>query len=462
MMNNYPLEREELSCRNIQVVVLMGGLGTRLREKVSDKPKSMVEINGKPFFQYQFELLLNAGFRRFVFLVGYKSEFIEEHFGDGKRFGTDVFIQYSYDGEVLLGTAGAIVNALSVLDDDFLLIYGDSFMDVDYFEIIYRYYRGKQVGKSALMAIMENAHRFDKSNVVYLDGRILCYDKRNTSADMRYIDYGIEMFNKEIFAYLPRNEKIDLADIQRMLVAEGKCEACEETHRFYEIGTPESLEEFRNYSKRRFEEPHSICFIDRDGVINEIVFNEDTEQLDSALSIKEFAFRDDAVDALKLLSDAGIELYVITNQPAAAKGKVTLLELYDINHHMVKELEHFGISIAGVSMCPHHPLGDDRSKERFLIKKCTCRKPDSGMIEKILAVNKMDADRSYVIGDSYTDVAAGKKAGVKTAFLGDFKCDVCGRLRHNKPDIVGAKFIDIVEQIVKTIDQLKSGKMPFN
>lgn len=449
MKNNNPLEREELSCEKIQVVVLMGGLGTRLRDKAADKPKSMAEINGEPFFQYQFELLLNAGFRQFVFLVGYKSEFIEEYFGDGKRFGSDVSIRYSYDGDVLLGTGGAIVNALSMIDEDFLLIYGDSFMDVDYFEIIYRYYRGKQIGKSALMTVMENADRFDKSNVVYSDGKILCYDKKNASVDMRYIDYGIEMFSKKVFEHLPKDEKIDLADIQSKLVADGKCEACEETHRFYEIGTPESLEEFKNYSKKRFVEPHSICFIDRDGVINEIVFNEDTEQLDSALSVKEFVFRDDAVDALKLLSDAGIELYVVTNQPAAAKGKVTLSELYDINHHMVKELAHHNVNISGVLICPHHPVGNDSSRERFLIMKCTCRKPDSGMIKKILAVNRADTERSYMIGDSYTDVAAGKNAGVKTAFLGDLKCDVCSRLGYNKPDIVETKFNDIAEQIIR-------------
>ena len=431
------------NCNEVQVVVLMGGLGTRLH--TINTPKSMVDVNGKPFFEYQFMLLLKAGFKKFVFLVGYKSEKIEQYFGDGSTYGEDISIKYSYDTEKLLGTAGAVVNALPLLEDSFLLIYGDSFMDVDYFEIIYRYFRSK---KKALMTIMENSDKYDKSNVLYENGRILKYSK-NSSDGFKHIDYGIEIFSKDVFYNLPHGEKIDLSDCQHNLVENDECATCEETHRFYEIGTPASLQEFKRYSQRRFFEPHGICFIDRDGVINNIVFNENTEQLDSPMSIQEFTFIDGAIDALKMLSEASFDIYIVTNQPAAAKGKTTLANLYDINHYMIKELSKRGINITGVSMCPHHPLGSPKTKEQFLVKKCECRKPASAMIKNILSMNKADFNYTFMIGDSYTDILAGKAEGVKTAFIGDYKCDICSRLNYCKPDIISRNLNEVVSLILR-------------
>ncbi len=442
-----PLDVEALSCAEVQVVVLMGGTGSRLKEETVKVPKPLVDINGRPFFEYQLRLLLNAGFRKFLFLVGYKANSIEEYFGSGEKYGCE--ITYSYDGEELLGTGGAVVKALPCLEEDFLLLYGDSFMDVDYFEIIYRYLQGKRAGGTALMTVMENADRFDKSNARYAEGELLCYDKRNTTPEMRHIDYGIQMFSRSVFQDLQRNTKIDLADIQHALVEQGSCAACEEVHRFYEIGTPASLEEFRQYARHRFDEPHPVIFLDRDGVINEIVFNEETEQLDSPLSTAEFAFRPGAVEALRELRDAGYELAVVTNQPAAAKGKTTLARLYDINRHMVRELEKQGVPLEGLRICPHHPAGTPRARERFLIRACGCRKPAPGMPESLMKNTLADRERSFMIGDSFTDVLAGRRAGLKTAFVGDYKCDICGRLNYQKPDILGQSLADVARKIIQ-------------
>ena len=113
---------------DIQVVVLMGGLGSRLGEETRNRPKTLADINGTPFFDYQLRLLKSYGFRKFLFLVGYMAGQIEEHYGDGSRYG--VGIVYSYDGERLLGTGGAVRRAYGKLEEDFLLLYGDSFMDI--------------------------------------------------------------------------------------------------------------------------------------------------------------------------------------------------------------------------------------------------------------------------------------------------------------------------------------------
>lgn len=110
-----------------QVVVLMGGLGTRLGLK--NCAKAMADINGIPFFDYQMKLLRRWGFHKFLFLVGHQAECIEEHYEDGSAW--QAVIQYSYDGPGQLGTGGALKKAEKVLEQDFLLIYGDSFMDID-------------------------------------------------------------------------------------------------------------------------------------------------------------------------------------------------------------------------------------------------------------------------------------------------------------------------------------------
>lgn len=437
----------------IQVVVLMGGVGSRLGSETEHIPKPMVEVNGRPFFEYELKLLLNAGFRRFLFLVGYLGDQIKDYFGDGSTYGSDVEMAYSYDGERRRGTGGAILNAMPLLDEDILLLYGDSFMDVDYNEIVYRYFKGKSEGKKALMTVLENNNRFDKSNILYENGQLLKYDKKGNTPNMRYIDYGIGMYQRSTFADFTDMESFDLAELQARIVDDGKCSTCEVAHRFYEIGTPASLEEFRQYTKKRFLRDNIACFLDRDGVINEIVYNDNTEQLDSPMSIAEIEFVPKVIEALRRLSTMEIKLFIVTNQPAAAKGKVGLEILYDINTYIVKELKNQGIEIEGVLLCPHHPKGSERTKESFLIKQCTCRKPETGMIDEVMMKYRIDKEFSYMVGDSFTDILCGRRAGLKTAFIGDYKCDVCGRLKYEKPDIIGAELMEVALEIGRRIGE---------
>lgn len=438
---------DKLDLSSLQVAVLMGGLGSRLGKQTANTPKPLILVNGTPFFEYEFKLLLKKGFRKFIFLVGYRAYMIEEYFGDGSRYGKDIQISYSYDGEELLGTGGAVVKALPLLEKDFMLIYADSFMDIDYFEVVYRYFEGKERGQNSLMTVMENGNRFDKSNVVFRDGELLSYNKKTPTPDMQYIDYGIEVFSKEIFQNLTQGIKIDLADIQTQLVESGTCVGCEVTHRFYEIGTSASLEEFRKYIGERFEVPHPACFIDRDGVINEIVLNENTEQLDSPMNVEEFRFCPNTMEGLKRLSTAGYLLFIVTNQPSAAKGKTTLADIYDINTYIVKKAQKENIDILEISMCPHHPTGSAGAKEKFLIRKCECRKPAAGLITSIMDKYNIDVSASYMIGDSYTDILAGKSVNLKTAFIGDYKCDVCSRLEYNRPDLISKDLLELAKKI---------------
>lgn len=436
---------KEKICENLQVVVLMGGLGSRLKERTRDCPKSLIEIDGKPFFEYQLELMILAGFQRFLFCIGYRADAVQSYFGDGRKWG--VQIKYSCDGETLLGTGGAIRKALPFLEDDFLLIYGDSFMDVNYFEIAVRYRQAIAAGKKALMAIMRNQNHFDTSNVIYKKGNLLLYDKRKHDSRMEYIDYGISVFQRDTFAKLPSNQYIDLADIQHCLSTSGLLEGCEVEHRFYEIGTPKALEEFTYYANMRWNRPNKAVFLDRDGVINSLCWNEDIEQLDSPLKQSDFSLLPKTVEALKILQDKEYLLFIVTNQPAAAKGKTTFAKLCGINRTFVQDMQQKGIGITDIAMCPHFERKTPFTREAFLVRECNCRKPKTGLIEDIVSKYNIDIQNSWMVGDSATDVLCGKAAGLHTAFIGKFKCDLCMMTGNQKPEIVCSNLYECSKRI---------------
>lgn len=428
-----------------QVVVLMGGLGTRLG--LMDRPKAMADVNGTPFFDYQLKLLKRWKFHKFLFLVGHQSEYIESYYGDGSRW--QVEIHYSHDGSTPQGTGGALKQAEGKLEDDFLLIYGDSFMDIDYQETVYRYHLAKVEGKLGLMAILRNSDRFDKSNVIFRDGELVLYDKVKRQEDMQYIDYGVSMLSKSALDDRPHDNAFDLAELLTELSRYGRLAAQVVEKRFYEIGSPDSLQEFCSYANIRFGEKRKAVFLDRDGVINELVFHDETEQIDSPFRREEFCYRPNVLQTLRYLQQQGYYLFIVTNQPAAAKGKVFLQKLYDLNTWMVQDLKANGITIEFVSLCPHHPSGDPRNrKAQFLIQNCSCRKPKPGMIMDLLQVYHIDPARSYMVGDSCTDISAGKQAGLKTVLLGSWKCDICRQLEGNRPDVVIQDIFEL-KQIIK-------------
>lgn len=432
-------------CKQMQVAVLMGGLGTRLGDYTRDCPKPLLEIQGKPFFAYQLDLMRQAGFERFVFCLGHQAEQIEAYFGDGSRFG--VQIVYSYDGEALLGTGGAVRKALPLLEEDFLLIYGDSFMDINYFEVVVRYWQGLRAGKRALMTVMRNNDRFDKSNVVYCDGEIILYDKKAPQVGMEYIDYGVNIFQRRLFEAYPENVRFDLGELQSKLSKRRELAGCAVEHRFYEIGTPASFQEFDEYAGWRWETAHPAVFLDRDGVINEIVWNEDAEQLDSPLNRSQFRLLPGAVEALKKIQGKGYLIFVVTNQPAAAKGKTSYAELCAINHGFCREMQADGIEITEVAMCPHYERSTSLTRELYLIRSCDCRKPKSGLVKQLLEKYSIDVGNSWMAGDSHSDILCGKDAGLHTAFIGRFKCDLCMMSGCRKPDWVCSNLMVFAEEL---------------
>jgi NDP-sugar pyrophosphorylase family protein len=228
----------ELTSEDIPVAILAGGLATRLRPITLQVPKVMVPLAGRPFVDHLLSLLSRNGIRRVVFCLGHLGEQVEEHVGDGSRFGVQV--QYSHDGKRLLGTGGALRQALPLLGDVCAVLYGDSYLDVDYRAIFEAFLADDAQG---LMTVMRNDNQWDRSNVVFRGGRLLCYDKKSASAEMTHIDYGLSLLRRSALERIPADDFFDLADLFRDLVREGRMIGQEIGRRFFEIGSPRGLAE---------------------------------------------------------------------------------------------------------------------------------------------------------------------------------------------------------------------------
>jgi MurNAc alpha-1-phosphate uridylyltransferase len=224
------------------VVILAGGLGTRLGAQTRALPKSLVDVNGEPFVAHQLRRLRDQGIRRVLICVGHRGGQIVEAVGDGRAFGLSV--EYAFDGPRLLGTAGAIKRALDRLPEVFFLLYGDSYLECDFAAALSAF---EAAAKLALMTVFANRQRWDDSNVEFADGRILSYDKIHRTARMRHIDYGLGVLDRRAFAEVADGEPCDLAAVYRDMLVRDQLAAFEVFTRFYEVGSPAGLEATRRH-----------------------------------------------------------------------------------------------------------------------------------------------------------------------------------------------------------------------
>jgi NDP-sugar pyrophosphorylase family protein len=220
------------------VAILAGGLATRLRPLTEKVPKLLIEVAGEPFLSHQLRLLQKAGLTRVVLCVGHLGEMIVDRYGDGRSWG--VQIDYSFDGPRLLGTGGALIRALPLLGDAFYVLYGDSYLPIDYLDVGRAFLAS---GRQGLMTVYENRGQYDSSNVSFEDGKIRVYDKKNRIPEMHHIDYGLGVLRASTLNEWPRDAVVDLADVYGRLVAQDELAGYEMSQRFYEIGSPNGLHE---------------------------------------------------------------------------------------------------------------------------------------------------------------------------------------------------------------------------
>jgi NDP-sugar pyrophosphorylase family protein len=235
------------------IAVLAGGLATRLRPITETIPKALVDVAGEPFIAHQLRRFYQEGIRDVVMCLGYLGEQVVKYVGDGSQFGLNV--TYSYDGDKLVGTGGAIRKALPLLGDVFYVTYGDTYLNLNYreaFEFLQKFPHS-----AGLLTVFLNENRWDTSNTVYRDGKLLAHSKRNRSPEMQYIDYGLSLFRKVDFTNwsgrFKADEAFELNEAFTDFIQQGRFLGFEVTKRFYEIGTPESLESTSRFLKNRFK-----------------------------------------------------------------------------------------------------------------------------------------------------------------------------------------------------------------
>ena len=233
----------------LTVAILAGGFATRVRPLTETIPKSMIEICGQPFVHWQMRQLAKAGFTEVIFCVAYKAEAIINFLGDGSSYG--IRVRYSHDGPNQLGTGGAIVKALPLLGEKFLVIYGDSYRPTDYSKIIKVYCESN---KPALMTVFANHGRFDASNVEFTNGELRRYQKGINSPEMTHIDYGLTCFDESVFSEYSPTITLDLAEICTHLASQNLLAGYEVRERFYEIGSHKGIVDFTAYVERNLSE----------------------------------------------------------------------------------------------------------------------------------------------------------------------------------------------------------------
>jgi NDP-sugar pyrophosphorylase family protein len=225
----------------IPVVILAGGLATRMRPVTEKIPKSMIDVNGKPFIYHQLRLLKDKGISHVILCLGYLGEQVAGYVGNGDDFRLQV--DCFFDGDKLLGTGGAIKHIGEKLPVRFFVLYGDSYLDIDYKAVETAYYSS---AKRGLMTIFKNENKWDTSNIIFKNGEIIKYSKKSKINEMNYIDYGLGILEKSVFASFSDNNPFDLAEVYEYLADTRQVAAYEAYERFYEIGSPAGLSELCN------------------------------------------------------------------------------------------------------------------------------------------------------------------------------------------------------------------------
>jgi NDP-sugar pyrophosphorylase family protein len=230
----------------LPVAILAGGLAMRLRPVTERVPKALLPFGGRPFIHWQLELLAQRGIAQVVLCVGFLGELIRDAVGDGADFGLEV--RYSCDGERLLGTGGALKHALPLLGEHFFVLYGDSYLDCSFAAAQEAYEASRSPG---LMTVFRNEDRWDRSNVLWRDGKIVEYNKRAPRTEMAYVDYGLAVLSAHTLQKRPDEAAFDLADVYHELSLRGELAGLEVGERFYEIGSMRGIEETERYLSAR-------------------------------------------------------------------------------------------------------------------------------------------------------------------------------------------------------------------
>jgi NDP-sugar pyrophosphorylase family protein len=228
------------------VAILAGGMGTRLHALTATLPKALIDVNGEPFIAHQLRLLQSHGVTHVVICAGHLGHMVESFVGGGARF--NLRVDFAFDGPRLLGTAGALRRARDKLGPSFFVLYGDSYLPIDYRAVLTAFEASAALG---LMTVYRNDGQFDTSNVDFEHGRILDYDKSHRTGRMCHIDYGLAVLDSRALELVPTTKTYDLASLYRDLLSRNELAGFEVYERFYEVGSVDGLEQTRRLVARK-------------------------------------------------------------------------------------------------------------------------------------------------------------------------------------------------------------------
>lgn len=407
----------------MKVVIMAGGKGTRIASVNSLVPKPMIEVAGKPVLVHQIECLKRQGYTDILLVIGHLGGVIKERLGDGSSLG--VGIEYIEEKEPL-GTAGALYFLKSRIDESFLLLNGDVIFDAD----ISRFARAHEKnGGLATVLTHPNDHPFD-SGLITADrsGKVTEWLHKEDARGwhVNRVNAGLHMISPGLLDRMTELKKTDLdRDLLRPLIAEGKLYTYDSPEYVKDMGTPERLVEVERdivsgkVHARNLAEKQRAVFLDRDGTINKYV--------GFLTDIDKFELCDGAAEAVAAINRSGMLAVVVTNQPVIARGEVTMEQLDLIHAKMETLLGEKGAYINGVYYCPHHPHKGYAGEVPELKTDCDCRKPKPGLILKAAEDLNIDVKASWMVGDGENDIECGKRAGCRTAKIGEPDCgaDIC-------------------------------------
>lgn len=370
-----------------QAVILAGGRGERLRPITDTIPKPMVSINGRPFLEYLVELLKDNGISEIVMLLGYLPNKIIEHFGDGSKFG--IKIKYSV-GAIEDETGARVRNAARLLDNNFLLLYCDNYWPLN-LKKLFDFHISKKM--RATVSVYSNEDQSTKNNMYLENYYITRYDPIRKETGLNCVDIGFFILERDILELMPAHNFSFEKELLPSLIEDRNLSGYLTRHKYYSIGSPERLETISH-----FLIPRKVLFLDRDGVINE-----KPPKAEYITSWEKFRFLPGTLEALRLLSVASYELYLITNQAGIGRGIMSDAALESIHKNMEKVLQRNGIAINGIYHCPHD-----------WEEGCACRKPQPGLFFQAARKNHLDLTKALFIGDDERDLEAGEAAGCRT------------------------------------------------
>ena len=427
---------------------MAGGKGTRLRTLTNDEiPKPMVRLLGKPLLEWQIACLNRNGIDNIIMVIGHLGEVIQNYFGDGCKW--DVTIRYVAEKEPL-GTAGALPEMRSILEDEFILLFGDLLLDVN-FDRMTAFHREKQA--LATLFVHPNAHPFD-SDLIVADsaGKIKGFDsKHNDRSGYWYdncVNAGLYIMEKHILDHMPDQRKLDLEkDVLEPL--------CRQNEAVYAYASPEYVKDVgtadrirtaqweleRGYvAARNLTHRQKAIFLDRDGTLNilkGLVYSPEQLELESC-----------AVEALRKINQSEYLAILVTNQPAVARGLCQIEDVEQIHRKLQTLLGREGVYLDDIFFCPHHPdKGYPEENPAYKIP-CRCRKPNIGMLEEGARLYNIDLTRSWMVGDTTIDIQTGKNAGAHTALILTGEAGRDGKY-DAVPEIVCADLEQAVDMILE-------------